>query len=76
MSTASNQPEALPGYGDRGDELERHVRVQHNEELEAGNAHTCMRLTVESRAKTPMHHPFFVTGDTLRGVVEVERELL
>lgn len=51
MSTASNQPEALPGYGDRGDELERHVRVQHNEELEAGNAHTCMRLAVESRAK-------------------------
>lgn len=76
MSTASNQPEAPPGYGDLGDELERHARVKHIEQLEAGKAHTCVRLIVESRAKTPKHRPFFVTEDAVRGVVEIEYELI
>ena len=76
MSSGCNQPEELPGYGDLGDELERNVRVKHIEHLEAGKIGPCVRLIVESRAKTPKHRPFFVTGDTIRGVVEVESELM
>ncbi|EPT01663.1 hypothetical protein FOMPIDRAFT_1085269, partial [Fomitopsis schrenkii] len=51
-------------------------RVKHIEQLEAGKAHTCVRLIVESRAKTPKHRPFFVTEDAVRGVVEIEYELI
>ena len=76
MSTGRNQPEEPPGYGDLGGELERNMDVKHTEQLETGKAQPCVRLVVESRAKTPKHRPFFVTGDTIRGAVEVRHELI
>ena len=76
MSNKCNQYGEPPEYGDLGDEVEHNVRVKHTEQLEAGKACACVRLVVESRAKTPKHRPFFVTKDTIRGVVEVEYELM